>query len=213
MKFNEINRIYTEKVTEWMAKGYSINVKTMKGSQGEIARIDLTNGKDIVRIFVDTGYRRGCDTIEIIVGRVNDVKPYVNNNDIIWNNKLNIIEQTTLYEVGHGSGWYGTESDCVAAREKRNKRYKNRKILSYRKDVTELPKRKEICCRAIKKLKGFKRIKIDDIVMITRCESNGIYPYRYEVIVKGCYVRIQRDGIWKVGSWSTRKESTNEKDN
>lgn len=35
MKFNEINKRYTELVTEYLNKGYHINAGTMAGSQGE----------------------------------------------------------------------------------------------------------------------------------------------------------------------------------
>jgi uncharacterized protein YeeX (DUF496 family) len=52
MKFAEINRRYTEAVAEWLAKGYTINTATMSGTQGEFAKIDLTDGKEIIRVVV-----------------------------------------------------------------------------------------------------------------------------------------------------------------
>lgn len=52
MKYADINRRFTEIVAEWLAKGYSINTASMSGSQGETAKIDLTDGKEIVRILV-----------------------------------------------------------------------------------------------------------------------------------------------------------------
>lgn len=35
MKYIDINKRYTEIVTEYMARGYIINTRTMSGSQGE----------------------------------------------------------------------------------------------------------------------------------------------------------------------------------
>lgn len=54
MKFESINLRYTEVIAEWLAKGYTINFATMSGHQGEISKIDLTDGKEIIRIMLDT---------------------------------------------------------------------------------------------------------------------------------------------------------------
>ena len=41
MNQNDINRAFTEKVTELLSRGYQIYPGTMGGSQGEIAHVDL----------------------------------------------------------------------------------------------------------------------------------------------------------------------------
>ena len=71
MKYADINRRFTEIVAEWLAKGYSINTASMSGSQGETAKIDLTDGKEIVRILVDrfSDYAANVEGVEIIVGK------------------------------------------------------------------------------------------------------------------------------------------------
>ena len=43
MKYAEINKRYTEIVSEYISKGYILNTATMAGSQGEIASVDLTS--------------------------------------------------------------------------------------------------------------------------------------------------------------------------
>lgn len=43
MNQNDINRTFTEKVTELLGRGYQIYPGTMGGSQGEIAHVDLYN--------------------------------------------------------------------------------------------------------------------------------------------------------------------------
>lgn len=48
MKYIDINRKFTETVSSYIAQGYIINTASMSGSQGEIAHIDLTDGKQIV---------------------------------------------------------------------------------------------------------------------------------------------------------------------
>ena len=54
MKFIDINRKFTAAVSSYMAQGYYINAASMSGSQGEIAHIDLTDGKQIVRVLLDS---------------------------------------------------------------------------------------------------------------------------------------------------------------
>ena len=135
MNFEKINKAYTEKVMEWMTKGYGINAGTMRGSQGEIARIDLTNGKEIIRIYIDKDYvnyddisYHHCYVTKIVVGKINNIKPYVNNGGmIIWNDKLSVIDETIFYEICRGSNWYGTREEFEVASAKRSKRYENKK--------------------------------------------------------------------------------------
>ena len=45
MTNNDVRRIYTQKVSELLAKGYQIHYETMSGSQGELAHIDLSDGQ------------------------------------------------------------------------------------------------------------------------------------------------------------------------
>lgn len=104
MKFAEINAIYTKTVTEWLSKGYTINTATMNGSQGEITKIDLTNGKEIIRImlsnFNESFYNQG---VEILVGHSleKNVKP--NSSDTwgtIWSQNLEVISSQKFYQIG-----------------------------------------------------------------------------------------------------------------
>lgn len=65
---------FTTIVTDYMAKGCTINTRTMSGSQGDFAHIDLTDGTKVIRIIVDTFHEWSgisLDGLEIIVGRAN----------------------------------------------------------------------------------------------------------------------------------------------
>ena len=53
MNPNDINRAFTEKVTELLNRGYQIYPGTMSGSQGEIAHVDLYKGNEIIRVLLD----------------------------------------------------------------------------------------------------------------------------------------------------------------
>lgn len=118
MKYADINRRFTEIVAEWLAKGYSINTASMSGSQGETAKIDLTDGKEIVRILVDrfSDYAANVEGVEIIVGKALDADVRPNNNDnwaTLWNNRLEVLQQERFFKIGENrvSGTqYGTEA-------------------------------------------------------------------------------------------------------
>lgn len=54
MRLKEINQRFTEIVADFISKGYINTTTTMNGSQGEISKIDLTDGVEIIRVVVDT---------------------------------------------------------------------------------------------------------------------------------------------------------------
>ena len=53
MTRKDLDRIYTAKVTELLAQGYQIHTGTMRGSQGELAHIDLSKGSEIIRVLME----------------------------------------------------------------------------------------------------------------------------------------------------------------
>ena len=62
-------------MAELLAKGYVLHPETMSGSQGEIGRVDLTNGSEILRVLIDHSGVFGDsygDIYSIIVGRCNE---------------------------------------------------------------------------------------------------------------------------------------------
>lgn len=50
----DIENLYTDTIKEYLEKGYRIYYSTMGGSQGEIAKIDLTNDKEVIRILLES---------------------------------------------------------------------------------------------------------------------------------------------------------------
>lgn len=78
MTYEDINNRFTEIVAEYIAKGYTFNTSSMGGSQGEIANIDLTNGKEIIRVVVSSfnNWRESVEGVEISIGKSTDnVRP------------------------------------------------------------------------------------------------------------------------------------------
>ena len=186
MKYAEINKRYTEIVAEYMAKGYTVNTTTMGGSQGEIAHLDLTDGREIIRILIENFHEwadTSLDGVEIMVGRASaEVKP--NNSEdheTIWNNRLELISQERFYQVGvdrrYGK-FYGTQEEAAKANELRFRRWRAK----HSHDTTWSPTEPmmEVAKRIVRRRLGLKRICQSDI-RIYKGENGYVVYYRDKV--------------------------------
>ena len=52
----DIEKAFTEKVAEYVAKGYRFYSEGMRGSQGEIAKVVLTDDKELIIIYLEEDY-------------------------------------------------------------------------------------------------------------------------------------------------------------
>lgn len=170
MKFIDINRKFTAAASNYMAQGYYINTGTMRGSQGEVAHLDLTNGTEIIRVLLTSfSNYHGTEGVELIVGRVKeDIKPNKEDRwDIVWNERLEVISSEKFYRLNRHrvqDEFYGTEEEANAAEEKRFDRYKNRRCNDSTVDVTE--KAAPVVKKYIHEKFGVRRVKMDDIKVI-----------------------------------------------
>lgn len=198
MKYEMINKRYTEAVTEWMAKGYHINTASMGGSQGEVAHLDLTDGKEIIRIVLDTlhewGDRGSYDGLELIVGRVTDrVIPDGSNNwgDTVWNNHLEVLTSERFYQIGrekrNGEKWYGTQEDADAWSRLHFQRYKLKTSRqTVRKQMPEEAKAVVLpFLRRQPKCKSLKLSRIASVEKITTTGYDGTVRRYYEIATLG----------------------------
>ena len=139
MKQQEIRNIYTQKVTELLNQGYILFPDTMNGHQGEIAKVDLTDGKDIIRVLLNRDHRYLSesgfwgDTICLTIGKApSDTQlrdEWIDNT--IWNNRLDTlfqIEWADLERGTHTKGgerhWYTTLEEGARCTQKRRERYR-----------------------------------------------------------------------------------------
>ena len=183
MKFESINHKFTEKVAEWIVKGYTINTASMGGSQGEVGKVDLTDGKEIIRILLDN-FGRPCERIgdryyslegvKLIVGRVTD-KVIPNSPDTwsnVWNEHLEILSCEEFYQIGrqhrNGSKWYGTKAEAMAQQEKSSARYSTRRNDASRELSDQA---KEIVLPFIRRQPRCKTVRLSEIERVTKRES------------------------------------------
>lgn len=171
----DIENVYTNTIKEYMDKGYRIYYSTMGGTQGEIAKIDLTNDKEIIRILINSKveyYREhpihkymDLDYLTIIVGRNTD-KLWGNHfSDIIWNEHLELISEIRFYKIGRKNNYFfGTKQEAIDAMCKYYDRFGFRNL--YDKDRDEIifsDKAKEIILPFIKRQRKCKSINVKQI--------------------------------------------------
>jgi hypothetical protein len=136
MDRTDLNRLFTEKVTELIAQGYVINTGSMRGSQGEIAKVDLRKGDEIIRVMMlhNSRWSSGYDyngIFEIIVSRNTD-RILDNWDDTLWSHHMEAISQIELARVSNNH--FVSLEEAREMVNKRNARWRakrkpNRKVL------------------------------------------------------------------------------------
>lgn len=126
----ELNKKFTELVSRYLAKGYYINTTTMGGTQGERGRVDLTNDKEVIRVLLDQRYANLSTYVVLSVLRCpENIQPNKRGTGVIWNDKLEVIENHTWYLLGtnhSGDDAWGNYEEAQAAQQKHLDRYKDR---------------------------------------------------------------------------------------
>lgn len=180
MKFADINKKFSEVVADYMAKGYTINTATMSGSQGEVAKVDFTDGKVIIRVLLKSfsDWRNDTEGYEIIVGKNTD-KVKIHDADrlgnTIWNEHLEVIATIRFYQIGrYGTDCFGTEEEAKAATEIRQARWIAKRTSSKSEDITD--KAMAIAKKYIRRQIGIKRV-YDSKVKVARKDGQYVITY------------------------------------
>lgn len=197
MKFAEINKMFTEIVNEYISKGYYINTGSMGGSQGEIAKVHLTDGKELICVYIThtcnkkVSYAENThflEVVEIVVGRSNavDAVSAIDKRGFfatVWLDNLEIIKTKTFYSVARRKEFYTTDvSEAIVCEEKRYNRGMRR---SRRSNMlfTSVEAR-EIAKRYIKRKAGYKRVSVDEIHIVKNINEKNNRA-NYAIIYKG----------------------------
>jgi len=202
MKSAEINAIYAAKVAEFLAAGYSINTNSMNGSQGEIAKIDFRKGNEVIRVLLhqETIWGdnfRTNDAVVLTVGRCDDERVInargFSRDAIIWNNRLEVIEERTFFQMGRRPecDWYLEGEEAQKAIERNRSRLNYRFVADgatmghTRKEYKDEASKKAIL-PAVRRHMGKPKLKADRIDTVTRCwdEENHRYVYTVKTVGK-----------------------------
>ena len=190
MNQNDINRMFTEKVTELIGQGFQINPATMSGSQGEYAHVDLRKDTEIIRVLLDDGsdYEEGVNFMRLVVGRCTDqirMGTFDRLGNTIWNNRLEIIFEIRFAKIAEN---YFTDMETgVQMRRKRYLRWKQ-KDYKARRDLPD--SFKSVALRYVQKQPRMKTCKLSEIERVTRVNRtqwNETLPELrgYEIVARG----------------------------
>lgn len=96
----EINRLFTEKVAEYLSKGYWFSLRTMAttgcsyGAAGlEVGHVDLTNGDEFLRILLMQKFKSSGNLVILRVGR--DTERFKNGS--VYNHNLEVLEEQNFH--------------------------------------------------------------------------------------------------------------------
>ena len=187
MKQTDIETIFTEKVAEYISKGYTLNLTTMNGSQGEIAKVDVRKDDEVIRILLEhksealTGYRY-CDYMMLTVGTAKvdkrTARPFDTFSTTLWNDSLDIVEQRKFYQISPSSDFFTEDVEAfIIMLDKHYKRYANRYQIS--KEYLD-GEAIEVAKRYIKRTVGLSRVSTNHIRVkkVTRGKVGYIVEYR-----------------------------------
>ena len=184
MKYADINKRFTEIVAEYIAKGYTINTKTMDscGGIGVFAGVDLTNGKEIIRVYMKDNHFYDMEsddfisynTFHIVVGRDTRNAPIndPNHRGYIDNDRMEIISEETYYQIA-GKDFFGTREDSEKQQKKSHERIRARIVC--KRDKTFPASANAAVLSFVRRQKGCKTIKLSDIKKVVKCENDRTY--------------------------------------
>lgn len=181
----DINELFTKVVNKYLAQGLSVNLNTMSGSQGEIAKVDLTDGEHIYRINIDKehDFENCIDTIKITVKEYETNEKRIDDSWItLWNNKGLLIECINFYEIDRYGYADAYTTDIEFIRECKEKR--KTRINSSKKREIKVDKKK-VCKNIVNNHKGYKSVRPSEIMGVFRNENIG---YKIEFWAKNSII-------------------------
>ena len=175
LTYKSIEEEFTSLVSSYLKYGYTINTSTMGGTQGEKAKVDLTNGEHIVRIFLEQRYKGFSNTMVIEIRSY----PGEERTRILWNNQGDLIRKFEYFEISRGV-YTNDEDEYNSIHSKKQERLENKFVSRSRKIKFDADKALNI----IKNKDGFKSIKKKNIVSVVRYSSKDDNYYEIRVLTK-----------------------------
>ena len=180
MKMIDINKKFTETVQEYLAQGYTFNTSTMSGHQGEICKVDLTNGEEVIRVWMNREHLFNWSKpdswsgyiIELNVGRATKIE-----GETIWMHHLETISSRLFYEVEKDKWYIEDLVDAIDIMHERKLRARYKTTLQYTQKNLGDEKYITIAGNYLKRKHGYKRISWQD-VEVTKTEYYGGASYR-----------------------------------
>lgn len=192
MKRIELDKAFTAKVNEYLVKGYHISTESMRGSQGEIAKVDLIKSNELIRVWMNRESifslrdQWSGDMIVIRVSRWNEDASLASYGKTVWTSELETIEEKTYYRVRDYSNheWYvDTYEEAQQIYDLQMERLFSHSNRRDRIDITN-PKSQEIARRYLISKGYYQRVSMDQIKVYKVIERHINHNY-YRIMYKG----------------------------
>lgn len=187
----ELNKEFTAVVNSYLAQGMSFHPNTMAGHQGEIAKVDLTDGKNVYRINMDIENEHLFDTdsfhgnlLVITVERFVDAdkSDRFSTFDTLWTGKGEQISRKVWYDISRNrTAWTEDKEEAMKCQEKHYTRSKN-KPFRWDDEKQEIKMDTEAkrnfvrdICRQHKGYRRIKRVEMEKLEKATYLDGSRIY--------------------------------------
>lgn len=201
MKRIELDKVFTEKVNEYLMKGYVISTESMRGSQGETAKIDLIKGSELIRVWMnkeskwsirDEEYNKWHgDMMVIRVSRWSH-PAHLAYTHTVWMSDLETIEEDIYYKVWtYRNEWYvDTIEEAESILALQHERHTRREFL--RNTLTDItsPNSQEIARRYLISHGHYQRVSMDQIQVIREGNKDTTH-HGYRIRYKGTNYYMQ----------------------
>lgn len=201
----DIDKKFSETVTELISKGWHINTGTMNSSQGEVAKVDLTDGTYIYRVLLETDYKYAEQVehdiyVDILTIRIIKYPENVEFDSVLWNHGHGKdIFVKRFFAVNKSQGKYTENIDFLLNALKIRKDRQDWRINSnidttaYRY-ITMNPNTLTNIYRIVKGTKGYSGVKKSDIISVHRYGVEYIVSMT-ETATKTRWVKRMPDGL------------------
>lgn len=178
LTYADINREFTGVVEGYIRRGYVINTSTIGSHGNDIAHVDVTNGKEVVRILLRGFHERIefdlLNGLEVIAGEVPADEVTPNGDDeleIIWNDHLSEITRDRFYAI---ESVYGSKEYALYSEKKRYARMLRKNEQESKPHVFDSDRAYRIAGLYIRRKLGKKRVRRSD-TKIYRGRDYGRY--------------------------------------
>lgn len=166
----QLQKIYTDKVNEYLSNGGTINTSTMGGTQGEQARIDINDGNgNIYRVAMFDDYDGNKPCVEIQVVRFED-----KNQTTLWYRYGDVVYSEKHYGIKYNALYASLEEYNVIDAIRRDRERNDGIYVS--EDINDIRIYKVLVAQTKKRL-GRKRVSIEDIESPRRIYDGKKYTY------------------------------------
>lgn len=191
----ELNKMFTDKVIEYVNKGYIINPNSFKGSDGT-ARVDLVKGDSFIRVYLRTesNWKENYDYMVILtVGEKKmdkRLQKKIVDKDSVWTSDLTTIEEQKIIKLYSKNTFYVTEKEYNDMRDKIKTRFKNKSGYYGYEEINLNDKAIDIVFPYIKRQPRCKSIKKKDITRVFKAIRER-KKVEYIIVAKGNTYRIK----------------------